>query len=543
MFDDRSTPHQKPEKVTEIREKIKSFLAAQGMIKGHSGAGQRGTEQEMLLLAPGDHSDGYSSTASSTSRTPDMTLSDEDHCMDPSSTFEQNWLLIQASDSRERNESFHPEPQYPPYDPSLLAFNNFFAMPNYFQDHNQTCDPIHVSRFLSQRALMDFTENMLHNYRKDVISVQYMFADDALRDMIYAAASSHGKSRTAAILLASVHYQRYQYPNRRALQTQETRNDLDSLWSQVDRQHLTSGDAMAALHVVSSYLFDGGNGAWEQWLQVSCNYVLELVRKNGGPSRALFVCDAKDAFIIKTSIWFDVLASVTTQKKPLLLHVIEEMFGPRRIIEVLVHNDDRTSMISPMGCHNEVVWALAKTSELSWWKEEETKAGRLSIPALVDRARSIEAYLDLAPEACIPGPIQDSRALASDIFRSSARLYLWSVVSGDYLDVPEITTSVEKTIECMKRLSTDPANQQSVVRNTVFGFFICGAFAQESRHRDVIKTFLTPESRCRSTGNCGSVHDILEDLWAKRDGQWQRHAEPETVGWRNRLLTDSLLLV
>lgn len=36
--------------VSETRDKIKAFLAAQGMIKGHSGAAQRGSEYDSPIL-------------------------------------------------------------------------------------------------------------------------------------------------------------------------------------------------------------------------------------------------------------------------------------------------------------------------------------------------------------------------------------------------------------------------------------------------------------------------------------------------------------
>jgi C6 transcription factor Pro1 len=45
-----------------FREKIKDFLAAQGMIKGHSGSGTRTSEQEGMLVLINDH--GRSDTSS-----------------------------------------------------------------------------------------------------------------------------------------------------------------------------------------------------------------------------------------------------------------------------------------------------------------------------------------------------------------------------------------------------------------------------------------------------------------------------------------------
>ena len=41
--------------VSELREKIKTFLASQGMIKGHSGSGPRTTEQDPQVLVLVDH--------------------------------------------------------------------------------------------------------------------------------------------------------------------------------------------------------------------------------------------------------------------------------------------------------------------------------------------------------------------------------------------------------------------------------------------------------------------------------------------------------
>ena len=41
--------------VTELREKIKTFLASQGMIKGHSGSGPRTTEEHPPVLVLVDH--------------------------------------------------------------------------------------------------------------------------------------------------------------------------------------------------------------------------------------------------------------------------------------------------------------------------------------------------------------------------------------------------------------------------------------------------------------------------------------------------------
>ncbi|KAI0768032.1 hypothetical protein BD413DRAFT_566204 [Trametes elegans] len=50
--------------VTELREKIKTFLASQGMIKGHSGSGPRSTEQDPPVLVLVDQLHTHTSPSS-----------------------------------------------------------------------------------------------------------------------------------------------------------------------------------------------------------------------------------------------------------------------------------------------------------------------------------------------------------------------------------------------------------------------------------------------------------------------------------------------
>ncbi|KAG2368015.1 hypothetical protein BDR07DRAFT_183061 [Suillus spraguei] len=66
------------DKVVDLREKIKNFLAAQGMIKGHSGAGPRPNDQEPSILSLSADYD-YASPSTSP-QTPTLSIfSDERH--------------------------------------------------------------------------------------------------------------------------------------------------------------------------------------------------------------------------------------------------------------------------------------------------------------------------------------------------------------------------------------------------------------------------------------------------------------------------------
>ncbi|KIK16894.1 hypothetical protein PISMIDRAFT_112540 [Pisolithus microcarpus 441] len=66
--------------VVDLREKIKSFLASQGMIKGHSGSGPRSSEQEPQIL----HLSNEYASPSTTPQTPTLSISSSNEDRIPS---------------------------------------------------------------------------------------------------------------------------------------------------------------------------------------------------------------------------------------------------------------------------------------------------------------------------------------------------------------------------------------------------------------------------------------------------------------------------
>jgi hypothetical protein len=66
--------------VLQLRDKIKNFLASQGMIKGHSGSGTRSSEQPTILrLTLNDEGSPYNSGSSSSPPSRSQTLSQDDY--------------------------------------------------------------------------------------------------------------------------------------------------------------------------------------------------------------------------------------------------------------------------------------------------------------------------------------------------------------------------------------------------------------------------------------------------------------------------------
>jgi hypothetical protein len=107
-------------------------------------------------------------------------------------------------------------------------------------------------------------------------------------------------------------------------------------------------------------------------------------------------------------------------------------------------------------------------------------------------------------------------------------------VSGDYPDVPEIKERVTDTLEAIQRIPTSSSGTtiaRSVIRSTVFSFFICGALAEEPVQRDIIK------QRLESGYNFSTIQMLLNKLWDDRpqDLTWTSTGGRSPVPWRKQL--------
>jgi hypothetical protein len=83
---------QESRNVSEMRDKIKAFLAAQGMIKGHSGSGPRGSDHELPILRLEEDN---TPSSSESPPTPTLSLSPSEPprpLQHESSMREQRWI-------------------------------------------------------------------------------------------------------------------------------------------------------------------------------------------------------------------------------------------------------------------------------------------------------------------------------------------------------------------------------------------------------------------------------------------------------------------
>ncbi|KAF5327516.1 hypothetical protein D9619_004407 [Psilocybe cf. subviscida] len=577
--------------VSATREKIKAYLAAQGMIKGHAGSGSRSTIQEDILklseyplnddMGPYHRGRGSGSSSEGSPGRDDSIESDRHYRLQPNTSdmrgvpFEYQprgryERYYDHQDVHARSDSPHggssmqdyeyagdypmnTDPTVEPY-PSSAVQSSFSAwyhtLPSGLLPMDELPEPTwtpgmvphaYPSQIVSSQIISDATRNYVLN----IVQIQYPLGNrKSLPDMIWKAINAHSESRDAVALLSKGYYGRQQDPSFSVLADADTLERIQAIGSSLSsRARFSADDAMAALHIVSLYLFDGGRGKWNQFLSFAAQYVrdvLEAPRHRGNYPQALEHATPKDQFVVKTTIWFDVLASITTQEPPKLIEYIRELFKPNLSY---VGEAYTYSMLDPMGCENDVVWALAETSCLSYWKRRHERTGDLSIRELLIKASEIDEHLAAGPRPFPPQPDEDSwrRFLASEIFRTSAKLFLKSVESGDHPYLREVCACVDECYEAITRYPSaeTPSARSTIVRSTVFGVFICGALTDDTTKQNVLRTHLMQNSGQEGVGNANVMLEILEKIWCTNPRQGRNVA----VQWRQYLGHYEVLLV
>ncbi|OAX42478.1 hypothetical protein K503DRAFT_766748 [Rhizopogon vinicolor AM-OR11-026] len=563
------------DKVVDLREKIKNFLAAQGMIKGHSGAGPRPSEQEPSILSlSGDYA-----SPSTSPQTPTLSISsDERHPGIPRNDYlrgdtDARLPVMQDIDSPLDARETYPGVILPPY-PSSTTYTTSLESP-WPQSTALNLPRPHTSEFsrMYQACVPDVDDyhaiipagydmptpiaTIQHNYfslhpnqgsslqyyMSHVLRIQYLHADGTIDQLIWDLVHSSDTAREAACLLADLH-RRSMQPGSIGYSPPEDHE----VYRRIQRatKPVTVGDALASLCMVSYFLFSGGQGQWQAFLDSACHYSLSLLQQmHTSPAMALMSCSDTVRFIIKTSMWFDVLASATLIRRPMFLEVLRELYGSST-----ARFDDRPatpfkelSMIGVMGCENRIVLALAEIADLASWKVRRWNAGNLSVPELVRRGQDIESFLEEGdhhrsnnydhPDDA-DAEKRRRRFLTSEVFRASALVYLHSVISGDHPQCPEIVAGIEKTVKCLKR-AEDVSTARSVVRSVVFSICICGCLTDDPKHRDYFLQRLQ-EQQTETVGNCARISDLMQEVWAHRERN-------QPVDWRVVMRESQMLLV
>ncbi|KAI0303578.1 hypothetical protein B0F90DRAFT_1707070, partial [Multifurca ochricompacta] len=367
--------------------------------------------------------------------------------------------------------------------------------PGYYIEpsHNQVIAP-----FISSHQ-----SGLVRHYLDHVLQRQYLLADTSIAEFITRTVQQNPAVRDAVCLLASLHQESLRQGSHAATAAQsdalvlqiDASSDYSKTYKRICANLRTSaaggyteGEAMAGLFVVSAFLFRGGRGAWQEFLSVAADWVWNVLHMGPDPAETILRCTDSQQFVIKTTFWFDILASTTRLQPPRFLNVYRKLWSSRRgayiegtngggglgssttttaTTNVMSSTSSSSlsaveqqqqqqpqpqpqpqqpqilSMMSVMGCENSTALALAEISALACWKEARSRQGSLSIPELVDRGRAIESeYLP-------------RKSLAAAAAAAAA------TVTGDglystYPGCPEIREGVQETIECLRRI---PARQ------------------------------------------------------------------------------------
>lgn len=155
---------------------------------------------------------------------------------------------------------------------------------------------------------------LVRHYMVNVMKIQYLQADQSIGPFIYEMIERSTSARDAVCLLSSLHRHCVK-DNYAGPVTGETTalissaDDTDRFYYRLKSSLLRKGgsydegEAMAGLHVVSSFLFSGGRGDWDAYLNVAVKYVQSVFEDSRyyGPADALTNCPETTRFIVKTT--------------------------------------------------------------------------------------------------------------------------------------------------------------------------------------------------------------------------------------------------
>jgi len=501
------------------------------------------------------------------------------------------------------------------------------------EEYNNETEQLHSTGYYAESSslsqniapfMSSHQTGLVRHYLDHVLRRQYLLADTSIAEFIIRTVQENPAVRDAVCLLASLHREslrhgHHNFPAAAAAAMTDAlvlQNDASTDYSKTYKRICTNlrtsaaagyteGEAMAGLFVVSAFLFRGGRGAWQEFLSVAADWVWNVLHAGGGPAETIMRCSDSQQFIIKTTFWFDILASTTRLQSPRFLAIYRELWSSRRGAYIEGSSAARQqqqqqhqsplSMMSVMGCENSTALAIAEISALACWKETHARQGTLSVPELVDRGRTIESECLVHPSPMPahpslgglggggdggPGPsgasgsggggglygagaadieLAEKRRLTADIFRATARVYLHSVLSGEYPGCPEIREGVQDTIECLRRVPAGGHGPQqgqqqqegqsnvsrSVLRSVVFGICLCGCLTDDYNERQFLLRRLD-EEQAEGVGNCAEARSVMEQVWSRRVAASNGAAGGSSLSWRDAMQHfggESLLLV
>lgn len=223
-------------------------------------------------------------------------------------------------------------------------------------------------------------------------------------------------------------------------------------------------------------------------------------------------------FLFANALWFDIFACVSTGGVPVL---------PYRSWLAI----EQLKMQDVMGCHN---WALALIGDITHlreWKDDMDKEGLLSVRELVSKGQAIESELEenigllysrkdevwslhafatVLPLTlyCFQACPRFHTTWITHIFALAALVQVHTVVSGPLPSLPEIQSTVQRTIDL---LNSKP--ETCSLQGIVWPLCVIGCMAEPRLQYFFENLVSGMAAEYRKLGNSSAVLQIMKGCW------------------------------
>jgi hypothetical protein len=178
--------------------------------------------------------------------------------------------------------------------------------------------------------------------------------------------------------------------------------------------------------------------------------------------------------------------------------------------------EDRIRLDHIMGCRNWVMLLLKEISNLETWKKDMQRRRNLSIPTLSSKAASLEQRLCAGLKSAMRDQssttkLEQERSLVTQIYAQSAVTYLAVVVSGNSHLLPEIRSSVAKTLAALKALSPH------LLVRVSWAYCVAGCMADEVEKEEFRQLLISADNAGHNLGTLWNGLEIVEEFWMLRE--------------------------
>ncbi|KAF8340583.1 fungal-specific transcription factor domain-containing protein [Cantharellus anzutake] len=417
-------------------------------------------------------------------------------------------------------------------------------------------NPVPKARFLVPPTPSAETQkDLIFYYFSRISQIQYIYDRTSVEIMhSLITKNPHGCVASAIIALSSLHDARMRAAaegcrighlrpsNSHELYFNKAQNKLNSV---VKSGRSLTEEAIAALHLVSYWLFQGGwqsgkggGPGWLEALNVACDWFEK--HSGSGPEllKTIYNLSPEGRFAARTTMWMDIFSGIALLRPPRFSGLYEHLlyFCPRQ--------SDFFQWTH--GCCDEVMFCLSAIVNLEHNRYHDECTTMEPHDREVARSsfilRSYKLRTQLLSINCSTKPVSvlfteplsaypfthgtpntPDKCPTSEFFRQAALLYLSTVTSGYSPSVPHTQDAIVALKLAVEAIPVSMANR--VDRSLVFPICLAGCMTDDLN----LRAFFG--GRLRSLGNAVGSHitalQLMEAVWDMRD------STGEAVAWRD----------